>query len=82
MLELAGDLDAATASLAPEPAEALTLEAGQRVVLGLSGLRFCDSSDISCRLTCADVLIGTHNAERGDAFIVPTGTRRPASPFG
>jgi anti-anti-sigma factor len=57
VLELAGDLDAATAPQALRAVKALTPRSGQQVVVDLTELRFCDSSGIS-------TLIAAHNLAR------------------
>ncbi|WP_330275444.1 STAS domain-containing protein [Lentzea sp. NBC_00516] len=70
VLELAGDLDDATAPLALQAVKALTPRAGQQVVVDLTGLRFCDSSGIS-------TLIAAHNlAHAADAGIALAGVPR------
>ncbi|MDX8141825.1 STAS domain-containing protein [Lentzea sp. BCCO 10_0061] len=70
VLELAGDLDSATAPLALQSVEALTPRPGQQVVVDLTELRFCDSSGISA-------LIATHNlAHAADAGIALAGVPR------
>ncbi|MFJ8962345.1 STAS domain-containing protein [Lentzea sp. NPDC102401] len=70
VLELAGDLDDATAPLALQAVKALTPRAGQQVVVDLTELRFCDSSGIS-------TLIAAHNlAHAADAGIALAGVPR------
>ncbi|MEU3647357.1 STAS domain-containing protein [Lentzea sp. NPDC034063] len=70
VLELAGDLDVATAPLALRAVEALAPRAGQQVVVDLTGLRFCDSTGIS-------TLIAAHNrAHAADAGIALAGVPR------
>ncbi|MFF4187678.1 STAS domain-containing protein [Streptomyces sp. NPDC001691] len=54
VLQIDGDLDYATAPTLRERLQALDLQPGQRLVLDLSGLRFCDSSGITA-------MIAAHN---------------------
>ncbi|MFI6144437.1 STAS domain-containing protein [Streptomyces sp. NPDC051109] len=74
VLEVTGDLDYASAPELRDLLTALTLRPGQRLVLDLSGLTFCDSSGITA-------LISAHNrAHSADAELalaaVPTHTER------
>ncbi|MFJ5986238.1 STAS domain-containing protein [Lentzea sp. NPDC092896] len=70
VLELAGDLDVATAPLALRAVEAMAPRAGQQVVVDLTGLRFCDSTGIS-------TLIAVHNlAHAADAGVALAGVPR------
>ncbi|MFG3659751.1 STAS domain-containing protein [Streptomyces sp. NPDC047706] len=50
VLEVAGDLDHARAGALRQRVESLTLLAGQRLVIDLTGLTFCDSSGITAFL--------------------------------
>ncbi|MFF5701389.1 STAS domain-containing protein [Streptomyces sp. NPDC012794] len=50
VLEITGDLDYATATELRTLVTALTLRPGQRLVLDLSGMEFCDSSGITALL--------------------------------
>ncbi|MFE1028993.1 STAS domain-containing protein [Streptomyces sp. NPDC058818] len=54
VLEISGDLDYTTATELRELITTLTLHPGQRLVLDLAGLEFCDSSGITA-------LIVAHN---------------------
>lgn len=54
VLEIVGDLDHATAGQLRELLATLTLRPGQRLVLDLAGMEFCDSSGITA-------LIAAHN---------------------
>jgi anti-anti-sigma factor len=47
VLEISGDLDHTTAGELRECLTALTLRPGQRLVLDLAGMEFCDSSGIT-----------------------------------
>ncbi|MGW3461799.1 STAS domain-containing protein [Streptomyces olivaceoviridis] len=47
VLEIFGELDYTNASELRERIAALTLQPGQRLVLDLGGMRFCDSSGIT-----------------------------------
>jgi anti-sigma B factor antagonist len=70
VLELAGDLDVATAPLVLQAVEALAPRAGQQVVVDLTGLRFCDSTGIS-------TLLAAHNlAHAADAGLALAGVPR------
>ncbi|MFI9613427.1 STAS domain-containing protein [Streptomyces sp. NPDC052023] len=50
VLEVAGDLDHAHAGALRQRVESLTLRPGQRLVIDLTGLTFCDSSGITAFL--------------------------------
>jgi anti-anti-sigma factor len=50
VLEIIGDLDYSNASELRERVAALTLRPGQRLVLDLAGMEFCDSSGITALL--------------------------------
>lgn len=67
VLELAGDLDSATAPRALQAVEALVPRPGQQVVLDLTGLRFCDSSGIST------LIAARNSAHSADAVMVLAG---------
>ncbi|MGW6202942.1 STAS domain-containing protein [Streptomyces sp. NPDC055089] len=57
VLEIAGDLDHATAPELRNAVEQLTLAAGQRLVLDLAGMDFCDSSGINALLAARNLAI-------------------------
>lgn len=65
VLELAGELDSATAPQALRAVEALSPRPGQQVVLDLTGLRFCDSSGISALIAARN---RAHSADAGMAL--------------
>ncbi|MEU3411897.1 STAS domain-containing protein [Streptomyces sp. NPDC006658] len=50
VLEIIGELDYSNASELREQVAALTLRPGQRLVLDLAGMEFCDSSGITALL--------------------------------
>ncbi|GAA3475242.1 STAS domain-containing protein [Nonomuraea roseola] len=50
VVEVAGDLDYTHAAALRRQVERLTLRPGQRLVIDLAGLRFCDSSGITALL--------------------------------
>ncbi|MFJ3913526.1 anti-sigma B factor antagonist [Streptomyces sp. 2132.2] len=74
VLEITGDLDYASAPELRDVLAALALRPGQRLVLDLSGMTFCDSSGITALIS------GHHHAHAADAQIalagVPADTRR------
>ncbi|CAL9544252.1 Anti-sigma-B factor antagonist [Streptomyces sp. enrichment culture] len=71
VLEIVGDLDYATAGRLRELLATLTLRPGQRLVLDLAGMEFCDSSGITA-------LIVAHNqAQAARAGIALTGVPGP-----
>ncbi|MFG3013981.1 STAS domain-containing protein [Streptomyces cinerochromogenes] len=55
VLEITGELDYSNATELRDQVAALALQPGQRLVLDLAGMEFCDSSGITA-------LIATHNA--------------------
>ncbi|MER7196402.1 anti-anti-sigma factor [Streptomyces sp. CB01635] len=57
VLEITGDLDHETAPELRKAMDALTLAAGQLLVLDLAGLDFCDSSGISALLSARSLAI-------------------------
>ncbi|GAA1933434.1 STAS domain-containing protein [Streptomyces durmitorensis] len=65
VLEITGDLDYTTELELRQALHKLTLDAGQLLVLDLSGLEFCDSSGISVFLAARNLAIeGGTVAER------------------
>ncbi|MEU9307625.1 STAS domain-containing protein [Streptomyces sp. NPDC048256] len=74
VLEIIGELDHTNATELPDLLTTIPLQPGQRLVLDLAGLEFCDSSGISA-------LIAAHNlahASRADIALaaVPAHTLR------
>ncbi|MEU5957845.1 STAS domain-containing protein [Streptomyces sp. NPDC047525] len=57
VLEITGDLDYTTELELRQALHKLTLDAGQLLVLDLSGLEFCDSSGISVFLAARNLAI-------------------------
>lgn len=74
VLEIAGDLDHATAPELRRVMEGLTLATGQLLVMDLAGLTFCDSSGISTLLAARSQA----TEEGGDIALaaVPANTAR------
>ncbi|MFI1722426.1 STAS domain-containing protein [Streptomyces sp. NPDC020489] len=74
VLEIAGDLDHATAPELRRVMAGLTLTTGQLLVMDLAGLTFCDSSGISTLLMARNQAI----EENGDIALaaVPANTAR------
>ncbi|GAA1350533.1 STAS domain-containing protein [Saccharothrix algeriensis] len=74
VLHVAGDLDHGTADELRALAAALPLRAGQRLVLDLSRLRFCDSSGLTALLAARNLAL----AARADIALaaVPARTLR------
>ncbi|WP_042366396.1 STAS domain-containing protein [Streptacidiphilus neutrinimicus] len=74
VLEVAGDLDHATAPALRRAVEALGLTAGQVLVVDLAGLDFCDSSGITALLAARNL-----TSEQGTGMVlasVPENTAR------
>ncbi|MEV0074365.1 STAS domain-containing protein [Amycolatopsis sp. NPDC050768] len=57
VLELSGELDAATAPDALEAVRLLAPSAAQQLLIDLSGLQFCDSSGISVLIAARNVAV-------------------------
>ncbi|MEV4603331.1 STAS domain-containing protein [Amycolatopsis sp. NPDC049253] len=57
VLELSGELDAATAPDALEAIRLLAPSAGQQLLVDLSGLEFCDSSGVSALIAARNVAV-------------------------
>ncbi|WIX82778.1 STAS domain-containing protein [Amycolatopsis carbonis] len=57
VLELSGELDAATAPDALEAIRLLAPAAGQQLLVDLSGLEFCDSSGVSALIAARNVAL-------------------------
>ncbi|MDR6980510.1 anti-anti-sigma factor [Streptomyces sp. 3330] len=74
VLEIVGDLDYAHAGELRDLLGTLTLQPGQRLVLDLAGMEFCDSSGITA------LIAAQHHAQAADADIalaaVPANTLR------
>lgn len=62
VLEISGDLDYTTAGELRALITALTLQPGQRLVLDLAGLEFCDSSGITAMITAHNQAHAAHAA--------------------
>ncbi|MFF9488483.1 STAS domain-containing protein [Streptomyces sp. NPDC014676] len=60
VLEISGDLDYTTAGELRALITALTLQPGQRLVLDLAGLEFCDSSGITAMITARNHAQAAH----------------------
>ncbi|MFC7992522.1 STAS domain-containing protein [Streptomyces pilosus] len=60
VLELSGDLDYTTVGELRALITALTLQPGQRLVLDLAGLEFCDSSGITAMITAHNHVHAAH----------------------
>ncbi|MFF6995358.1 STAS domain-containing protein [Streptomyces sp. NPDC008313] len=58
VLELAGDLDHATAPQVRDCLERLDLRGGQQLIVDLSGLTFCDSSGITVLIAARNRALG------------------------
>ncbi|MFJ6797327.1 STAS domain-containing protein [Streptomyces sp. NPDC091268] len=69
-----GDLDYATAAELRDLTAALPLLAGQRLVLDLAGMEFCDSSGISALIAARNHALAAHAHIRLDG--VPAHTLR------
>ncbi|MFG2682092.1 STAS domain-containing protein [Streptomyces sp. NPDC048392] len=74
VLEIHGDLDFATSGRLRELLTGLALRPGQRLVLDLAGMEFCDSSGLTV------LIVARHHAQaaQGDIALaaVPDHTRR------
>ncbi|MFD5112081.1 STAS domain-containing protein [Streptomyces sp. NPDC058391] len=57
VIELAGELDFVTAARFRETLQQLTLRPGQRLILDLGGLAFCDSSGITAFLAARNLAL-------------------------
>ncbi|MEU6543200.1 STAS domain-containing protein [Streptomyces sp. NPDC046859] len=62
VLEIAGELDCTNAAELPDLLTTIPLQPGQRIVLDLAGLEFCDSSGVSA-LIAARNLAGAAQAD-------------------
>jgi anti-sigma B factor antagonist len=67
VLEVAGELDMATASQLREVLRDLTLRRGQQLIIDMAGLGFCDSSGMTALIT------GRNHAVAADASVALTG---------
>ncbi|MGW0773783.1 STAS domain-containing protein [Streptomyces sp. NPDC002835] len=74
VLEVIGELDHANADQLRERLTALTLQPGQRLVLDLAGMAFCDSSGITALIAARNHAQDAHAAVALAA--VPAGTLR------
>ncbi|MEV8227163.1 STAS domain-containing protein [Streptomyces sp. NPDC079167] len=74
VLEITGDLDHHTAPELRKAVERLTLAAGQRLVLDLARLNFCDSSGISALLSARS--LATEQGAGMALAAVPANTAR------
>ncbi|MEU8674879.1 STAS domain-containing protein [Streptomyces sp. NPDC048560] len=74
VLEIAGDLDHATAPELRQAVDRLTVAGGQLLVLDLAGLEFCDSSGITAFLAARNLAM----EQGGDMALaaVPANTAR------
>lgn len=57
VLQLAGDLDYDQAPLLRQALEAVSLQPGQRLVVDLSRIRFCDSSGITALIVARNLAV-------------------------